>query len=88
MHSSGSTYLTKQGAKEARLKNFISLSSVDNEQSLQVFQVGNLSINGRFGEISWVVGWRTGKLRVWFRSRVNRVGSDWERCNIEALLPL
>jgi hypothetical protein len=77
-----------QEAKAARLKNFISLSSVDNEQSLQVFQVGNLSINGRFGEIICVVGSRAGKLRVWFRSRVNRVGYDWERCNIESLLPL
>lgn len=77
-----------QEAKEARLKNFISLSSVDKEQSLQVFQVGNLSVSGRFGEINWLVGSRAGKLRVWFRSRVNRIGLDWERCRLEALLPL
>lgn len=86
-HSSG-TYLTMEEAKAARLNNFITFNSLDNEESLQVFQVGKLSISERFGEINWVVGSRAGKLRVWLRSRTKqfcRVASYWERCNVEAL---
>lgn len=86
-HSSG-TYLTMEEAKAARLNNFITFNSVDNEKSLQVFQVGKLSINERFGEINWVVGSRAGKLRVWFRSRTKlfcRVASYWERYSVEVL---